>query len=207
MSFILDALRRAESERERGRVPTLHAQPAQADAVLDDRPAAGPGRRWLWALLALLVLGLAFASRGLWRQEPAPSAAPPPAAVTIAPPPVTPAAIVLPTPPAPPTPQPVAAAPAPRLAAKPPAKPAEASAVADRPLPSLAELPEPLRRQLPPLTAGGAMYSDTPANRMLILNGQVLHEGDQVAPGLLLEQIKLKGAVLAFKGQRFSISF
>lgn len=73
--------------------------------------------------------------------------------------------------------------------------------------PALASLPESLRRELPPLVAGGAMYSDTPANRMLIINGQLLHEGDKVTPDVTLEQIKLKGAVLSYKGQRFSINF
>ncbi len=73
--------------------------------------------------------------------------------------------------------------------------------------PALASLPESLRRELPPLVAGGAMYSDTPANRMLIINGQLWHEGDKVTPDVTLEQIKLKGAILSYKGQRFSINF
>ena len=51
------------------------------------------------------------------------------------------------------------------------------------------------------------MHSANPANRMLILNGQVFHEGDQVTPDLVLEQIKLKSAVLVYKGQRYSINY
>ncbi|MET0518583.1 MAG: general secretion pathway protein GspB, partial [Burkholderiaceae bacterium] len=74
-------------------------------------------------------------------------------------------------------------------------------------VPTIAELPEALRRELPALAVGGAMYSDTPANRMLILNGQVFHEGDRVAEQLVLERIKLRGAVLVFRGQRYAISF
>jgi general secretion pathway protein B len=57
------------------------------------------------------------------------------------------------------------------------------------------------------LTVGGAMYSQTPANRMLIINGQVVREGDTIAPGLVLEQIKLKSAVLKVKGLRYGISY
>lgn len=72
---------------------------------------------------------------------------------------------------------------------------------------ALNELPDDIRRQLPPLVVGGSMYSPTPANRILVLNGQVLHEGEQVAPGLTLQQIKLKAAVLAYKGYRYSIGF
>ncbi|MBY0235501.1 MAG: general secretion pathway protein GspB [Burkholderiaceae bacterium] len=101
-------------------------------------------------------------------------------------------------------PQPVSAKPAP--SSSPVIAPAQMPAANAAP-PALASLPESLRRELPPLVAGGAMYSDTPANRMLIINGQVLHEGDKVTPDVTLEQIKLKGAVLSYKGQRFSINF
>jgi len=91
----------------------------------------------------------------------------------------------------------------------PPSLPAVAAAPASRPAQpfALSALPEALRRQLPPLQTGGAMYSDTPAKRMLIINGQLYQEGATVAPGLVLEQIKLNSAVLAFQGQRFSISY
>lgn len=94
---------------------------------------------------------------------------------------------------------------APRL---PPVTPeASQAAPADHPVPALAELPESLRRELPALSTSGAMYSDTPANRMLIINGQVLREGDRIAANLVLEQIQLKRAVLSYKGQRFGINY
>ena len=54
----------------------------------------------------------------------------------------------------------------------------------------------------------GLKYSSAnKADRILIINGQVLHEGDAIAPGLMLEQIRLKAAVLAFKGYRYGIAF
>lgn len=74
-------------------------------------------------------------------------------------------------------------------------------------VPTLAELPADIRQQLPTLAVGGAMYSPTPSNRMLILNGQLYHEGEQPAPGLTLESIQLRSAVLSFKGQRYEISY
>lgn len=123
---------------------------------------------------------------------PAPVLAQPPMGPTVA------------VPPTQAKPQPVSTKPEPSAspALAPPVLPAAHAAP-----PALASLPESLRRELPPLVAGGAMYSDTPANRMLIINGQLWHEGDKVAPELTLEQIKLKGAVLSYKGQRFSINF
>ncbi len=72
---------------------------------------------------------------------------------------------------------------------------------------TLSELPDDVRAGLPSLAVGGAMYSQTPANRMLIINGQIYREGDTLAPGLVLEQIKLKSAVLKVKGLRYGISY
>jgi general secretion pathway protein B len=116
-------------------------------------------------------------------------------------------------PPSPPVP--AGEATRPGMAAKTPAKlQAAASASAAKPasapearIYTLNELPDEVRKDLPALEIGGAMYSKTPANRMLIVNGQVFHEGDTLAPGLSLEQINLKSAVLKLKGYRYGISF
>lgn len=195
MSYILDALRRAESERERGQVPGVHTQPAPSEAQ-----AGEVQRKRVWLLLAaaaalvLLLLG-ALAARWL-TPSPAITAAPLAAPVAV------PRA-------APPLPAPeLVRLPPPAADSVPPPRPAAAPASKPNPMvPALASLPEALRRQLPPISTGGAMYSDTPAKRMLIINGQLYQEGATLAPGLVLEQIKLNSAVLAFQGQRFSISY
>ena len=70
MSYILDALRRADLERERGAVPGLNAQPAAL-------PASGPeashnARPWVWVLVGALVLligALAWYAFGLHGAE------------------------------------------------------------------------------------------------------------------------------------------
>ena len=51
------------------------------------------------------------------------------------------------------------------------------------------------------------MYSENAANRMLIINGQLFHERDKLGPGLVLVQIRLKSAVLEFRGYRYGISY
>ena len=83
--------------------------------------------------------------------------------------------------------------------------PATAAATAPARVASLAELPADARRGLPPLSFGGSIYSNTPANRLLIVNGQLMHEGDSLGPGVTLEQIKPKAAVLNIGGQRYEI--
>ncbi|MCR5881861.1 general secretion pathway protein GspB [Rhizobacter sp. J219] len=96
--------------------------------------------------------------------------------------------------------------PAPQLVEN-PAKAAAAPRDEDAPVPSISELPDDIRRQLPALSVSGASYSKNPASRMLILNGQVFREGDKVANDLVLEQIRLKSAVLSYRGRRYSVSF
>jgi general secretion pathway protein B len=82
-----------------------------------------------------------------------------------------------------------------------------ASANAEERIYTVAELPDDIRRSLPALPINGSTYSQNPASRMLIVNGQVFHEGDAITPELKLEQIRLKGAVLRFRNYRYSISY
>jgi general secretion pathway protein B len=206
MSYILDALRRAEAdrERERGQVPGLHTQP---QASSEAAPAAGR-RRWLpWAGAGLLLLaGLGAGS--WWAGSPREAAAPPPQPLPA--PPVATAPV--PAPMAPPvvsTPMPQAAAsaspylpPAPPPAVVAAAAPAPAPA-AEAPIPKLSELPEATRRELPRLAIGGSVYSDDPASRLVIVNGDVLHEGAKLGTDLVLEQIGPHELLLRFKGQRY----
>ncbi len=242
MSYILDALKRADAERDCGAVPTLHSHAMPAAAKV---PSRLPVANWIAAIAVLaLVVGAA-----LWwtlgRQPapvvvmaPAPVPAPAPAVVAAVPAqpqtvtPAAPPAAAAPARPAPGVaPRKTAEAP-PRAvaAARPAASAAAAPAVAattkattittapnaSRPasaaapqgvIYSVAELPDDLRAQLPKLSISGATYSAQAAYRMLIVNGQVLHEGDEPAPGLTLETIRQKDAVLRFKGYRYSVAY
>lgn len=270
MSFILDALKRAEAEREQGRVPGLMAQhgdplshPAQRHP---DAPRAG--LLWRTALLALavliagLLLWLVFKPEALSPQAVAVTgsgaagagagaadgmaAAPPPLPATAPPeampPPPSPAVPPMAPPTAPPVTTDVrpataaqadsalaaaaekasaaaaskqafaqaraasaAEAKAAKLAA---AQAAQAAATAPpEKLPSLADLPPELRAGVPALAVSGAIHSQNRADRLLIVNGVLLHEGESIAPGLVLEQIRLKSAVLRFKNQRFELAY
>ena len=69
------------------------------------------------------------------------------------------------------------------------------------------QLPEDVRRQLPAVAIGGAIYSDAPAARMLIVAGQLLREGDAVAPGVTLETIRPRSAILRWKALRYEVVF
>ena len=237
MSYILDALRRADSERERGSVPGLHTQPVSL-ARADDSPPRG-AKRWVWLVAGSLLLLLGALAWFLLARQTLPadrmplasaSAVPVPATPTPLAPPTAPATSVSPAASSPavpvalPIPVPSVRKPALRTApavvnAKVPKPSAKVQAAASAPVASapafakdariytLNELPDEVRKDLPTLLIGGAMYSQTAANRMLIVNGQLFHEGDTLAPGLMLEQIKLRSAVLRLKGYRYGISF
>ncbi len=256
MSYILDALRKADSERERGEVPGLHAQP-HLPAVGEPTPP-GINRKLIWAVAVLAGLLTVTLLVMFWGRSD--SAAPTPAA-DVSPPPLAMSQQSVPTEPiatphnqtagqvpptvmsadttalpAEPRPQPAAvtpppgvfppvnplAAPQPTPSAAPSASsarailgaapqatapPTKAKAVDEGRIMTVQELPESVRRELPTITIGGAMYSDTPSQRVLIINSQVLHEGDKINPELSLEQIKLKSAVFRFRNYRYVVNY
>jgi general secretion pathway protein B len=68
-------------------------------------------------------------------------------------------------------------------------------------------LPEDVKRSLPPLAIGGAVYSDNPGSRLLMIGGQLLKEGDTAGPGVTLEQIRPRSAVLRWKDVRYEVRF
>ncbi len=72
-------------------------------------------------------------------------------------------------------------------------------------LPTLAELPEALRREVQPLNLGGSVYAEQPPLRIVIINGQVFHEGDKPLPELQVQQIRWKSVVFSVRGQRFEV--
>ncbi len=222
MSYILDALRKADAQRERDPARGIHARPV---ASAPDSPASRQTRLWLWGTVGLVCAGLlAVAAWQLARpaatvMAPAPATVPllpPVAAAAVAPavPLPPPAAQVLP--PAPPAaPPPPAAVTAPVREAARAAPPAAALATSasttaepgrERVL-SVSELPADVQRELPKLAISGGVYSANPAQRMLIVNGQVLGEGADAAPGVRLEQIRAKTAVLSYRGYRYGLAY
>ena len=95
-------------------------------------------------------------------------------------------------------------APAPTAAvAAAPSAPA-ASAAEPRTVP-LAQLTASQRSELPPLAIAGAIYSETPASRFVLINGQVAREGEVVAPGVTLERIGPKSALLRWRELRIEV--
>lgn len=98
-------------------------------------------------------------------------------------------------------------APAPAPPAKTPPRDKAAAAAAEPPIVKWKDLPEAQRRAMPPLVFGGAMDSPLAANRMLVINGRVVREGEEAERGVVLERIRLNSAILRYKDQRIEVSY
>lgn len=232
MSYILDALRKSDQQRRRNATPTLMLQPAAAEpprqpalyvyallafVLLGAGVAIGWLRPWQSEPTAQL-LPASTPTLPEPRQIPAPRAAAAPEPVPALAAPHAAPAMAGPAPaaagpePAPATAaiEPVhtppkvarkAAAPVPVAAAagsSPPGAAAPAAAVM-----TMAELPLAIQQELPPLSISVHAYSGKAAERLVGINGRLLHEGDSVAPGLALEQITPDGMILSYKGYTF----
>ncbi|MES2015737.1 MAG: general secretion pathway protein GspB [Pseudomonadota bacterium] len=217
MSYILEALKKAQAERQLGSAPTIHALPIQAAPA----PLAGTGRTPLWIALGAGML-LAAAAGVMWSGALAPAPAPAPAPALLPEPvavvqpamvaaPVPAPAVVVHAPPAPapvvvskPRPVPVVTAPpAPKLAVE----PVVVASAPEEVLPYARDLPEALRRDLPQVVFGGYMYSKNPADRLLLIDKVLRHEGEEVAPGLMLEKLLPKAAVMNYRGTRYRVGY
>lgn len=264
MSYILDALKKAEAERKLGSVPDVHAQPVASSTAKGEGGLWSRPRRW-GALLASLVILAVLVWTGSWRTgispitQPLQSAPPVPKFVAI---PTSPTpeeraplaheatiSSVTKIPVVPATPRssglPAAAA-VPATVSTPiasgaePVKPHSGSSLANKsaeirapepvsrsgtpPLnkvevstqvmpapeirvPALNELPAMIQKEIPALTFGGYLYSNSPADRTVLINNRLLHEGDQVSPGLTLEKMMPKEAILNYLGHRYRVSY
>jgi general secretion pathway protein B len=224
MSYILDALKRADAERERGHVPGLHSQSAAMLSARSHKVPPRPSRR-ARATAAVVLLLTAAAAPWWWSgtdQPPPAAAVPPPASAPDSRPADAPPAPMLAAPVAAPAPSPAPVLPilAPPVPAAPAARPvveAAAPTAIAAPSPASATGPDSVRQQtdlppearaaLPKLGVSGATYSANPEHRMLIVNGQVVREGQSIEPGLVLETILPRSAVFNHNGTRFNVNF
>jgi general secretion pathway protein B len=96
------------------------------------------------------------------------------------------------------------------VSAAPAATAAQVAAPAPSPedsLPYLHQLPDAIQRDLPRVSFGGYMYSANPADRLLLVDKALRHEGEEVAPGLVLEKLLPKAAVMNYRGVRYRVAY
>lgn len=209
MSYILEALKKAQAERQLGNAPTIHAP------TLHATPVHAPSAKKTGALVVGLIAAVVLAAGAyLWSQRtPVPVAIPATAMAPVPASAVTPAPAIVVVPPpvivAAPTPVP---APRPRKVPAPvpapaPVAPAPAPASAEDNVRYAKDLPHELQQQLPRVTFGGYMYSDNAADRLVLVDKTLRREGEEIAPGLMLEKLLPRGAVLNYRGTRYRVNF
>lgn len=59
--------------------------------------------------------------------------------------------------------------------------------------------------EIPKLSLAGHTYSEEPGQRMIIINNRIIREGQGLGNGLRLEEITWDGLILSFKGTRFTM--
>jgi general secretion pathway protein B len=237
MSFILDALRKSDADRQRTVTPGL----------ADVRYAVRRQRRNLWLPILVVVLAANVVFMGLWwfsRDTKTPAVAEAPA-IYVPPasdqPPAMTAPVVEPEPPADirplareaefgepqleaeltretepaPLPLPETAPQVTAMAALPPELP---TVVPTPPMPTpsriLAGNDLPTAEQLigsgvlktPMLNLDLHVYSETAAQRFVIINSRKYKEGGQLAEGPQVETINPEGVILTIAGRRFTLS-
>ncbi len=217
MSFILDALRKSENERQKKDTPDVTAA----------RYKAGPARSRIWlpilgavlVINALLLLVLLFRADG---NTPSPETS---AAVTLPASPVSPARMapsarpaptvrplareVMPATPAqspgPASPAASFAKPAPVIAATSPPSAMVDSTAASGGLPSMRQLVLDGALEMNSLRLDMHVYSPVPAERFVFINMQKYREGEQLKEGPQIESIDAGGVILTHQGQRFTL--
>jgi general secretion pathway protein B len=65
------------------------------------------------------------------------------------------------------------------------------------------ELPLPVRQDLPDISFSLHYYTVNPSARMVRVNDRIVREGQELAPGLILEEITPTGVVFGYQGYRF----
>lgn len=83
--------------------------------------------------------------------------------------------------------------------------PSPATAPEPESLPLLADLPFSTRSMLPELKLRGHVYSETPSQRMIMVNTSIVREGDTITPDLSLVEISEDGLILRFRDTLFRI--
>lgn len=215
MSYILDALKKADAERTRGLIPSIYAQPTRLNAHKSDRP-------WVTGSFIMILIGMGVTLLCLivwwwinigisWRALIATPIPQPVIAKTYSPPQMASTTATV----APPFEKTTEAKKieilnpttqdkrfTPKTLA-PEVMPRQHPMAGVNKIPSVHELSEDIRLSLPKIVVSGATYAVNPAYRMLIINGQIFYEGDKPLSNLKLEKIKPNEAVLNYKGTRY----
>lgn len=224
MSYILDALRKSQQERDLGRVPTL------ATAHLGPEQTSSRAMRWVYSAVALAAAALVIAVIGVFLRtgdgaRGTAVASPAPAGITTrAQPPLEGKAGAE----RPRGPEAEAAAadnasrsvpageraagraletrdtPLTAVSESPPPPPVPALPDWQR-VPALNDLPPAFQQTVPPMKVDVHVYLDAPDRRFVFINQRHYRQGERTTEGPVVEQIIPDGVVLRYEGRSFRL--
>jgi general secretion pathway protein B len=211
MSYILDALKKADQERMQGEVPDL-----KSNSPATVQPASNRSIFWLLPLIAIVIALVWFKP---WQSKEIAPAQPAPVTAVLETKPLPAVSPKL----TPPQPAPVQQLVEPAAASipvetiiepvsqaisapEPEVTPQPGSTSVDINLPSIMELPAYIRNTLPMIKISGHIYDEAPASRMVIINDSVRREGRYISDSVMLETITEKGIILNADDTRFFMS-
>lgn len=194
MSYILEALKKSEQERQQGNVPGLQTlSPLLLDSVETSR--------WPYVVIGVLALSLVFVLGWVrpWapQDKPVENMSIPIAQeeVKMAPANTGAQASVFIS-------ETVTARTPPVIAQR--SVPIEPSLSLES-VPFLRDMPTLMQQGIPDMEFAGHVYTSNPELRSVIVNGRSMAEGEMVVEGLSVEQITTKGVVFSYRGQLFQM--
>ncbi|EOD56094.1 GspB family T2SS assembly factor variant ExeB [Aeromonas molluscorum] len=219
MSTLLKALRRADAPQHAPYIPAMGLPVSREEE---------PNRAWIWWLLAPLAIAMGAAANYGWHllhNRPieeqvevkeivtAPFMRVEPEAMITRPlPPPLPEPVILPKPAQDPGRQErgnqdlaaLLQSALNNVPLEPEPAPMQTQPAASQVVP-IAALTPALRQQIPRLAYGAHLYSSNPAKRSVVINGREIREGNEVAPGVMLQAIAQNYIVLGVAGQSVSL--
>jgi general secretion pathway protein B len=217
MSYILEALKKSDQQRQRGTTPTLQA--AQLTVLAPQRPMSVYYGLFALVLLATgITAGITIGWLRPWQPQSMPVKAEPVALQQ-----VEPATLpVMPDMPGDTAQKSASRNPAVQAVsvadteqsykpARVAAEPVAATPVQDKPVSAaqddqaipLSELPPHIQHEIPAMEVQLHAYASVPGERLVSINSIRLREGGSLMLGLRLEQITPDGMIFSYKGYRF----
>jgi general secretion pathway protein B len=198
MSFILDALRKSETERQRQSAPSLS----------DARYQVAKKKRNPWLPLATIVLaanaiGIAYFVFNNTAEPDKPIPARP---IPVRPVPAAPVARA-PAPAAEKAPVPVAVVQRSKPKPPPPVEPVSAKLTVTEmvALPSMQQLMQAGMLSVEPLSVDLHVYAGEASKRFVFINMKKYREGETLVEGPRVDEITDSGAILTYQGNRFRL--
>lgn len=211
MSYILDALKKSDRERQRGRAPGLNSIHEPYHPSPEDRSNRQQVKYIFTAIGIILLISIPAMTWYSMKDftNPAPSVKIEETEATNTKPEIE----VLSSAPSTPPPSQITAGSKKSILMQDQINPPQEEEIAASPpsqksseIPDIGSLPVSIQTTIPELNLSGHTYSENPTQRLIIINDTILREGDKLDNTIKLIEITWTGVVLEHSGRQFAIN-